>query len=176
MHDGKRDVVLQTLQLPRDEGTMSLRIPSVSTAFSIFSSLASLLFPPNEFSPVLIPLLLLSLSSLPPYASRNDTISQHLPHRRREEYQKSRTYPRTGIADVEMIPALLNRELGIRRIADPVAERARLPLELARLVAGQDPVRDLVGGRGLLMIMLEEEQIFSLAFRVLCVSGVCSGG
>ena len=34
----------------------------------------------------------------------------------------------------EMIPPLLRRKLRIRLVADEVPERARLPLELARLV------------------------------------------
>ena len=42
-----------------------------------------------------------------------------------------------------MVPALLGGELGARRVADPFPERAHLPLELARLVAGGDPVGDL---------------------------------
>lgn len=50
--------------------------------------------------------------------------------------------PRTGIADIEMIPALLRGELGAGLARDPVAERADLTLELARLVAGLDPVGD----------------------------------
>lgn len=70
---------------------------------------------------------------------------------RERERQRDRrqTYPRTSIANIEVIPPLLSRELGAGRVADPVAERARLPLELARLVARRHPVRDLPGGRSL---------------------------
>ena len=55
------------------------------------------------------------------------------------------TYPGTGIADVEVIPPLLGRELGTALPRDPVAERADLALELARRVAGLDPVGYLAG-------------------------------
>jgi hypothetical protein len=54
------------------------------------------------------------------------------------------THPRTGIADVQMVPPLLGRELGPGLLGDEVAERALLALELARLVARLHPVGDLV--------------------------------
>ena len=47
-----------------------------------------------------------------------------------------------------MIAALLRRELGAGLTRDPVTERALLALELARAVAGLDPVGDLSGGGG----------------------------
>lgn len=57
--------------------------------------------------------------------------------------------PRTRIADVQMIAALLGGELGARIGRDPVAERALLALELARLVAGLDPVGHFEAGGSL---------------------------
>lgn len=42
--------------------------------------------------------------------------------------------PWTGITDVEVIPALLRWKLSTRLTRDPIAERADLSLELARLV------------------------------------------
>lgn len=47
-----------------------------------------------------------------------------------------------------MIAALLGRELGAGFTRDPVAEGALLALELARLVAGLDPVGDVAAGVG----------------------------
>lgn len=57
------------------------------------------------------------------------------------------THPRACIAYVQMVPRLLGRELGPGLVGDPVAERADLPLELAALVGGVHPVRDLARGR-----------------------------
>lgn len=56
------------------------------------------------------------------------------------------THPRTGIANVDMIPSLLGRKLGPLLLGDEVPERAHLPLELARLVARLHPLGDLVHG------------------------------
>lgn len=42
-----------------------------------------------------------------------------------------------------MVPALLGREPGAGLRREEIPERARLPLELARRIAGLDPVRDL---------------------------------
>ena len=58
------------------------------------------------------------------------------------------THPRTSVAHKQVIAALLRRELGAGLTRDPVAERALLALELARGVAGLDPVGDLSGGGG----------------------------
>lgn len=57
------------------------------------------------------------------------------------------THPGARVADVQVIPPLLGRELGPGLVRDPVAERADLPLELAALVRGVHPVRDLSCGR-----------------------------
>lgn len=57
-----------------------------------------------------------------------------------------KTYPRTSIANVDVIPSLLGRELGSLLGGDEAPERARLPLELARLIARLDPLGDLVDG------------------------------
>jgi hypothetical protein len=48
-----------------------------------------------------------------------------------------------------MVPALLGRELGTSLSRDPVAEYGLLALELARLVSGVHPVRNLGGISGL---------------------------
>lgn len=56
------------------------------------------------------------------------------------------TYPGACVADVQMIPALFRREPGAGLLGNPLAERADLALELARLVAGEDPVRDFAAG------------------------------
>lgn len=56
---------------------------------------------------------------------------------------KKITYPRTRVAHVQVVPPLFRGELGAGLPRDEVAERALLALELARLVAGLDPVRDL---------------------------------
>lgn len=47
-----------------------------------------------------------------------------------------------------MVAALLRRELRASFAGDPIAEDGLLPLELARLVIGIDPVSDLVGLAG----------------------------
>lgn len=57
-----------------------------------------------------------------------------------------KTYPWTGIADVQMVATLFNGKLGAGFLGDPVAERAGLPFELARLVAGLDPICDFEAG------------------------------
>lgn len=49
------------------------------------------------------------------------------------------TYPGTRVANIEMVAALLRRILGPGLIRDPVAERAHLAFELARLVGPVDP-------------------------------------
>lgn len=54
--------------------------------------------------------------------------------------------PGTGIADVDVVPALLGRVLGTSLAGDVVAERADLALELARGVVGVDKVRNLSSG------------------------------
>lgn len=59
------------------------------------------------------------------------------------------TYPWAGIADIQMVATLFNGEFGAGFLGDPVAERAGLALELARLVAGLDPVCDFEAGSGL---------------------------
>jgi hypothetical protein len=56
------------------------------------------------------------------------------------------TDPRTRVAHKQVVAALLGRVLGAGLARDPVAERALLAPELARRVAGLDPVGDL--GRG----------------------------
>jgi hypothetical protein len=43
-----------------------------------------------------------------------------------------------------MIAALLGWELRARLAGDEIAERRRLPLELARLIIGVNPVGDLI--------------------------------
>ena len=53
--------------------------------------------------------------------------------------------PGTGIRHIEMVPALLRREFGTGFAGDPIAEDGLLPLELARLVIGVDPVGDFAG-------------------------------
>lgn len=51
--------------------------------------------------------------------------------------------PRTCIRHVQVVPSLLGRELGaLLVLLDPVAERARLALELAAFVVGRHPVED----------------------------------
>lgn len=57
--------------------------------------------------------------------------------------------PRARVADVEVVATLLGRVLGAGLARDPVAERADLALELARLVAGRDPIGDFGSGAGL---------------------------
>ena len=57
------------------------------------------------------------------------------------------TYPRACIADVDVIATLFGREFGTALARDPVTERADLALELARLVAGLDPIGNLVCSR-----------------------------
>ena len=44
-----------------------------------------------------------------------------------------------------MVPALLRREFGTGVAGNPIAEDGLLPLELARLVIGVDPVGDFAG-------------------------------
>ena len=51
--------------------------------------------------------------------------------------------PGAGVRDVEVVAALLRRELGAGLARDEVAERADLALELARLVVRLDPVGDI---------------------------------
>ena len=55
----------------------------------------------------------------------------------------SSTYPRTGVADKEMVAVGLRGVLGAGLARDVVAERADLALELARLVAAVNPVGNL---------------------------------
>lgn len=50
--------------------------------------------------------------------------------------------PGAGVRDVEVVAALLGRELGAGLARDEVAERADLALELARLVVRLDPLGD----------------------------------
>lgn len=49
------------------------------------------------------------------------------------------TYPRTGITDIEMIPAVLCRELGPGLLGNPFLERALRTLELARFPSQTSP-------------------------------------
>lgn len=64
-----------------------------------------------------------------------------------KEKETSATHPRTSIADIEVVPPLLDGELGPGLRGDPVAERADLALELAALVGWVHPVYDSPGGR-----------------------------
>lgn len=64
--------------------------------------------------------------------------------RGREKKRKTRTYPRTSITNVQMIPPLLGRELCARLAGDEVAEGALLTLELSCGVCGFYPVGYLV--------------------------------
>lgn len=82
------------------------------------------------------PVKYISLSTLPPPQKKM-----------RNNDNNTNTYPRTGIADIQVIAALLSGELGAGLVRDPLAERADLALELARLVVGIHPVRDLTAGR-----------------------------
>lgn len=52
--------------------------------------------------------------------------------------------PWTRIADVQVVPAFLGRELGASVAGDPAPERADLALELARGITGFDPAGDAV--------------------------------
>lgn len=63
-----------------------------------------------------------------------------------KEAGEQQTYPGARVADVQMIPVLLGREPGAGLAGDALAERAHLPLELARLVVGVDPVGDFSAG------------------------------
>lgn len=58
-----------------------------------------------------------------------------------------------------MVAALLRREFRARFAGDPIAEDGLLPLELARLVIGINPVGDLVGGSSLRTLDLEQAQL-----------------
>lgn len=60
--------------------------------------------------------------------------------------------PGAGVGDVEVVAALLGRELGAGLIGDPVTEGAGLALKLAALVAGLDPLRDVASGRRLYVV------------------------
>lgn len=54
--------------------------------------------------------------------------------------------PRTRVRDIQMISALLGRELGVRLFGDPVAEDRGLALELAGFIVRVNPVGDFAGG------------------------------
>lgn len=86
----------------------------------------------------------------PSRTSAPDTLPLFHPKntKKKKKKRKRSTHPRTSIAHIQVIPALLRRELGARLARDPVAERALLALEFARLVAGKDPVGDFAGCRG----------------------------
>lgn len=58
-----------------------------------------------------------------------------------------------------MVAALLRWKLRASLAGDPIAEDGLLPLELARLIIGIDPVGDLVGVAGLVEISSEQPQL-----------------